>query len=264
MKIVQLANFYSPTSGGLRTTLRALASEYQSAGHDVVRIVPGDERSSFHDGTATVITLPSARLGGTGYRIVRSTAATEQLLRQLAPDVIELSDKTTLVGPAARERRHGARVVLLSHERLDAILRPRVPRGFPLSSSADVWNRRLARKVDAVVCASRFAAGEWRRIGASHVNVVPFGVDLDTFTPSTVGGTGADDRLRIALVGRLSKEKRPELAIDTVRLLQALGVPCVLRVAGTGPMLDELRASDAAASKRLGSASIPKRRQNAS
>ena len=41
MHIVQLANFYSPTSGGLRTTLDALREGYLGAGHDVTLVEIG-------------------------------------------------------------------------------------------------------------------------------------------------------------------------------------------------------------------------------
>ncbi|HEX8864214.1 MAG TPA: alpha-(1-2)-phosphatidylinositol mannosyltransferase, partial [Lentzea sp.] len=45
MRIVQLANFYGPKSGGLRTALHHLGTGYVSAGHEVVLVVPGDRRA---------------------------------------------------------------------------------------------------------------------------------------------------------------------------------------------------------------------------
>ena len=38
MRIVQLANFYGPRSGGLRTALNHLGAGYQERGHEVVLI----------------------------------------------------------------------------------------------------------------------------------------------------------------------------------------------------------------------------------
>lgn len=38
MRILQAANFIAPGSGGLRTTLDALAHGYRAAGHDVGRV----------------------------------------------------------------------------------------------------------------------------------------------------------------------------------------------------------------------------------
>ena len=245
MRIVQLANFYSPTSGGLGTMLRSLAQGYTLAGHDVVRVVPGPVDREWHDGTATVIEIGAPMLGKTGYRMIRATRQVERLLRSLQPSAIELSDKATLVGPAAALRRHGTSVVLISHERLDAILRPKVPDVVPLGSMADWWNRRLDRRVDAIVCASAFAAGEFERIGSRRVHLVPLGVDLDTFHPSSSVRPAEDGTIRLALVSRLSREKRPELAIETVRALADRGVRVRLDIAGSGPLLAELTASAA-------------------
>ena len=40
MRIVHVANFYGPRSGGIRTAMHALAREYRSRGHDPVLVVP--------------------------------------------------------------------------------------------------------------------------------------------------------------------------------------------------------------------------------
>ena len=44
MRIVQVANFYSQLSGGLRTTMETLAQGYAAAGHDAIIIVPTEGR----------------------------------------------------------------------------------------------------------------------------------------------------------------------------------------------------------------------------
>ena len=41
MRVVQVANFYGPRSGGLRTAVDRLGAEYCAAGHEVFLIVPG-------------------------------------------------------------------------------------------------------------------------------------------------------------------------------------------------------------------------------
>jgi len=241
MRIVQLANFYNDTSGGLSTALRSLAQHYVREGHEVIRVVPAASSGERHDGTATIIEVASPALGATGYRMVRSARTVDRLLRRVRPDAVELSDKATLVAPAAAMRDDGVRVVLVSHERLDAILRPRVPTGVPLQRITDGWNRRLAPRVDAIVCASQFACEEFRRIGATHVHRIPLGVDLAEFHPAIGGNPDRSAELRLAMVSRLSAEKSPEIAVDTVRELLRRGVATRLDVAGSGPMLDELR-----------------------
>jgi len=44
MRIVHVANFYGPKSGGLRTTIHQLGLGYQAAGIEFIYIVP-DEKS---------------------------------------------------------------------------------------------------------------------------------------------------------------------------------------------------------------------------
>jgi alpha-1,6-mannosyltransferase len=41
MRIVRLANFITPYSGGLRTALRELGAGYAAAGHEPVLVMPG-------------------------------------------------------------------------------------------------------------------------------------------------------------------------------------------------------------------------------
>ena len=43
MRIAHVANFYGPTSGGLRTAMHQLGHGYRERGHDFVMVVPGPE-----------------------------------------------------------------------------------------------------------------------------------------------------------------------------------------------------------------------------
>src|SRR5262245_32595669 len=57
VRIVRLANFIAPRSGGLRTAMRALGEGYLAAGHEPVLIIPGRERSDEITEQGRVITL---------------------------------------------------------------------------------------------------------------------------------------------------------------------------------------------------------------
>ncbi len=237
MRIVQLANFHTPTSGGLRTVLDRLGRRYAQAGNEVWRIVPGTTDSIDLLGDVTEVRLRSPRVPGMGgYRAIVDRKRVADLLARLEPDVIELSDKTTLVNVASQQRARGAAVVLISHERIDAILARRVPRQVPLTPIADRWNRHLVESVDAVVCCSQFAAAEFIRIDAPVVRRIPLGVDLETFRPSARPPARVDGPLRLITVGRLSAEKRPDLAIDVLRKLTDRGFDAELTIVGDGPM----------------------------
>jgi alpha-1,6-mannosyltransferase len=236
VRILQLANFYGERSGGLRTAVDALGSGYVAAGHRVMLVVPARRSALIDEGRRTIVEVRSPRVPGMGgYRAILDGWAVTDVVSSFRPDVVELSDKTTLVRSAAVAGRHRVPTVLISHERLDEILRPRVPGWFPLRAATDRWNRRIAARVDRIVCASRFAADEFRRIGVDTVEHVPLGVDLGAFTPSAPSRSRPDAVPTIVLVGRLSAEKCPDVAVEVVRELAAAGRRVRLVMAGDGP-----------------------------
>jgi alpha-1,6-mannosyltransferase len=233
-RIVQLANFYSPESGGLRTVLDELGRGYRRAGFERLLIVPGERDGEDESDSGTRVTLASPLLpGGGGYRVLTSRTRVRAVLERIAPERVEVSDKLSLVWVGRWASARGLPCLLLSHERIDAILATRVPRWFPLARSADWWNRRLAARFGRVVCTSAFSAHEFERIGTTAVTRVPLGADLDLFRPRPTKPPGS---IQLVMVGRLSKEKRPELAIETLRTLCERGVDAVLTVIGAGPL----------------------------
>jgi alpha-1,6-mannosyltransferase len=245
-RILQVANFYSRHSGGLRTTVDALGRAYADAGFERVLVVPGDADGDEDTPAGRRITLRGPRVPGMGgYRAHAGTGGVRAVLAELPPDHLEVSDKLTLVGLGPWAARNRVRAVLVSHERLDAILAPRLPPGFPLRPCADWWNRRIARSFDAVVAPSAFAAAEFTRIGVPNVSVVRLGVDLDVFHPRArepVDVDGEDNEVRLVCVGRLSREKRPDMAIATLRAVRARGVAARLWMVGDGPSRRALEA----------------------
>jgi alpha-1,6-mannosyltransferase len=241
MRIVQLANFYGPRSGGLRTALHHLGAGYVAAGHEVVLVVPGPRRSekTMSSGVRR-ITLPAAKIPGTGgYRAVAPRRA-RALLRRLCPDRIEVSDRLTLRGMGRWAAQHGVPSVVISHERLDRLLHQFLLPDPAARRVADWANRRMAASYDTVVCTTSFAREEFDRIGSANVVQVPLGVDLVMFAPSQ-----RDAALRAQLArgadailvhcGRLSPEKHVERSVDTLAQLHESGNRVRLIIAGDGP-----------------------------
>ncbi|MCO5995477.1 glycosyltransferase [Actinoallomurus rhizosphaericola] len=276
MRIVQVANFYTPTSGGQRIALDKVGRGYREAGHDRILIVPGRVESVEQTPSGRRVTVRGVGLPGLGdYRVLTARRRVLRLLDAAPPDVLEVSDKISLVWLARWSRRRGVPLVLFSHERLDAILRSRVPRWIPLRAAADTINRRLSGLADRVIVTSAFSAAEFERIGAPNVHRIPLGVDLAEFRPAAdlgerrsiadmgearsggdLGGsrsvadgppsaTHTDPRgdrpVFLVTVTRLSREKRPEAAIDTVAALHMRGVDARLVIIGDGPQRERLR-----------------------
>ena len=247
MKIVQLANAYNPASGGLRTVVDELGRGYVAAGHERVLVIPGERHSREQGEAGLVVTLPSVPVSG-GYRMIPRFSPVRELLEELQPDSVEVSDKATLAaaGPWALKRGVGA--VLISHERLDAVAAARFPVAWraghrALRPALHRRSRALATRFDAIVVASSFAGREFAGTGGS-LREIPLGVDLETFRPTCAAPpTGSGDReprgtgehpWRIVYSGRLSVEKNPIAAIAAVKALVADDLPVHLDVYGTG------------------------------
>ncbi len=124
LRIVRLANFVAPSSGGLRTALRELGKGFKEAGHDPVLIVPGERHSDRETEQGRVITLPGPVLPGTGgYRVLTDKRRVAALLERLDPDRLEVSDRTTLRWTGKWARRARIPAVMVSHETADGVLR---------------------------------------------------------------------------------------------------------------------------------------------
>lgn len=233
MRIVQLANFVGPHSGGIRTALAQWAAHYTAAGHEVVAIIPEFDDWTW-DTPARVLAMPSRPLRN-HYRVITRRAPVVTALEHVRPDVVEVSDRTTLrwIGPWARSAAIAS--VFVSHEHVTDVARAcGAPSGMA-RHVADWLNRRTAARFDAVVAPSDYAAHEFRRFGAI-ATTVPLGVDLAQFRPSAdaLDARGAE-AIRMVHCGRLSTEKNAALSVECLRALMARGVSARLAIAGDGP-----------------------------
>ncbi|WDF36617.1 glycosyltransferase [Streptomyces sp. T12] len=242
LRIVRLANFVAPASGGLRTALRELGKGFKLAGHDPVLVVPGEKYSDCETEQGRVITLPGPMLPGTGgYRVLVDKRRVAALLEELAPDRLEVSDRTTLRWTGRWARRARVPAVMVSHETADGVLRTWGLSENLSRRAADALNVRTAHTYSKVVCTTEFAEREFVRIGARNVVRAPLGVDLMNRRPTLRDAAlrethaRADEKL-LVMCSRLSVEKRPGTALDALESLRGRGVRAVLVVAGNGPL----------------------------
>ena len=231
MRIVQLANFVTPTSGGIRTALAQLGSGYRRAGHERHLVIPGDDAARHDDDAGTTWTLPGVRLPHSGgYRVLLGTGRVRRLLDRLRPDRIEVSDRFTLVWVAGWARARGIPSIAFVHEHLPSNLATWLPSPWLARAAAARADTRLEAAFDVVVCASAFTASSFR-----SVVVVPLGVHLDDFHPRRRPHR-THGPVRLVLCSRLSAEKRVELAFETAAVLRARNVDVALDVLGDGPL----------------------------
>ncbi|MDQ3716993.1 MAG: glycosyltransferase [Actinomycetota bacterium] len=249
-RIVQVANFVTPSSGGLRTTLGHLATGYAQAGHEVIQVLPGPIDQDLWMPWGRQLLRRSQALPGTGYRVLRGGENLTGLLNQLAPDRLEVHDRTTLRGLGRWASNRGVGSLVVSHERLDRWLEQWLPRQLPLKAMADRYNDELAARFDVVLCTTAWAAAEFERIPAAKLIQVPLGVDLGGLHPRNSDSVWREQQLGgaqhlLVMASRLSREKRPGLAIETVAELVRRGSSVRLLVAGSGPMSGALERQSA-------------------
>lgn len=252
-RIVQLANFVHETSGGIRTVLRNLADGYEAAGIRVVQIVPGARTRCHQVNGRRIQTFASPVLPGSGgYRVLVPDRRLRGFLEALRPDAIEVSDRFTLRRVGAWARAADVPATAIAHERFDEVLRQRLPGlagNTPGEALVRRWSNshatRMVGQFDNIVVASQYAASEFG--AAPNLHVVRLGVDTDLFSPrhrnpSWLGRLLPTDRRIVAMVGRLSDEKEPEVGIRAVERLRAKGVDVHLAVVGEGPNRRRLQA----------------------
>jgi len=240
-RIVHLANFFGPRSGGLRTMMVRLAEGYQAAGHETHLVVPSQPDGWQQSTTARTHALGSVRVPRSGgYRLVWSPNRIRDVLNEIRPDIVELSDRLTLVSAARWARRHGIPCTLFAHERVDGVVAEHAPR-LPGTAIADRMNTRIASEVERIVTTTHYAAAEFERLGVATFHV-PLGVDADRFRPREDEARDIrHDRIRITLCSRLSREKHPGKAIEVLAEAVRQGRPWHLTVIGDGPLRDSLR-----------------------
>ena len=178
MKILHIANFYGPKSGGIRTTLHELGAGYIAQGHDFTYIVPGNALYCEETPDGRKITVPSIIVPFSGgYRIIRNNKDIKKLIITLKPDVLEVSDRFTLTGIGEWASKRKIKTVVFSHETLTGLAANYF--SFSLAPLIDWHNRRLANRFNYVITTTSFAAREFEKIGINNLIRVPLGVDLD-------------------------------------------------------------------------------------
>ena len=249
MRIVHIANFYGPSSGGIKTTLHELGRGYLKYGHEFIYIVPGPRYIKEQTPFGLKISLPSFTLPASGgYQIIRSNKQLLNLLEFLNPDRVEVSDRFTLLKVGRWAKQHKVASLVFSHETLNGLVKKYVPL-IPVSIRnrfVNWHNRKLAASFDTVIATTDFAAAEFVRIKTTNLRKVALGVDLIGFNPEN-----RDHKLRKELLkgaeyllvhcGRMSPEKEPARSVQAVSELVKAGVNVRLIIVGGGPLWNKIR-----------------------
>lgn len=246
MTVVDITQWYSPTSGGIRTYLHQKALWAQRMGRAHAVVVPGRR-----DGRDTVGATPFLRLRGHtpsrgwGYRIILDARRVLRAVDELEPTVVVVHDAMAFPRSIARwaaARRVPLAMLCHSDLSLAAVGLPPGLRGMA-TAALGATQRRALRVPRLVLVASRVSCDRVAPHTDARVVVSPLGVDVAAFRAARV-----DVRLRAHLAppghavllyaGRVSSEKRVDLLPG---MLAHVAAPATLVIAGTGAAQDRLR-----------------------
>jgi alpha-1,6-mannosyltransferase len=244
-RIAHIANMYGPKSGGLKTTMRALATEYAAQGNEVLLIVPG--RRDAYERVGRVVTVavaaPPIPFSG-GYRIILNTPRVIKTLKDFGVERLEVSDRTTLLRVACWARRESVPTIFFAHERLDGVIRA-FGRFLPFKTNfIRKWNQITLKSFDHIVATTEYASKEFVDLGLelnySALVTIPLGVDLDLFHPEVrhlpIPIVQDIPQRYIFACTRLSKEKDPLFLLEIARYLSRSRPDIPIVIAGSGPM----------------------------
>lgn len=261
MRIAEVAEFYSPTGGGVRSYIDRKFEAAAAAGHELFVLAPGREDRFEPRASGGVVWIGAPALPmDANYHMFWRAGPVHRKLDALQPDVVEASSPwrgawIAAIWPGQAPRAlfiHADPVASYPHRWLAPLASPaRIDRLF-----AAYWTylRRLAARFDRVVVGGDWLAHRLEAQGIDAVTSVPLGIDRSVFSPNL-----RDQELRAQLlaacatpeygklligVGRFHPEKRWPMVIAAATQA-ARHLPIGLVLIGDG--LDRARVQRAAA-----------------
>ena len=250
MRIAHIANMYGPKSGGLKTAVNQLSREYAELGNQVLIVIPGASSSFHRDGNILIAQIKSPQIPFSGgYRVIVKIGTVIEHLGNFQPDVIEISDRTTLLKVANWAKSHSIPTTVFAHERIDGVLAAFLSWMPFRKQIAQSWNKRTINIATRVIATTEYASQEFQDLGHipsphSRLGIIPLGVDLMQFNPDSTSKTPATFGLNdpyILACTRLSKEKDPIFLLEIAKELKRREIKTTIVVIGTGPLEGKLR-----------------------
>ena len=250
MKIVEVSEFYSPTGGGVRRYVDQKLEFAARFGHDLTIIAPGPETrlEKVKGGAIAWVKAPYLPLDR-NYRMFWNAEDVWRALDELQPDLVEGSSPWRGGWLAGHWRGRSPRVIfhhadpvaVYPQTFLDGIMSPeRIDRMFGWFWS---YLRNLNARYDAAIVTNPAIGERFAAFGLSHIEVCPFGVEREKFSPAfrsdamrreMLAACGLPEDAAILLtVGRHHPEKRLGFLIEAVSRAQKSG-PIGLYMVGDG------------------------------
>lgn len=251
MKICDIAQFYSPLSGGVKRYIsdkqRFLA---ERPGSHHVLIVPSHRDAVTRTAFSTLHEIKSPRLiGSRSYRMLVSRKKILEAVLAEKPDLIEVGDpyRTAWLGLHAG-RKLGIPVVAFYHSDFPRAISRTVNRFVGpwvdriASGPIQSYLRRLYNRMSATVVASKRLCDVLEACGMKRIVHINLGTDVDTFRQRNSrdrirAELGIEEDARLLLfVGRIAREKNIRNLVESLDHQPADCPPHHLLLVGDGEL----------------------------
>jgi alpha-1,6-mannosyltransferase len=220
MKIVDVAEYYAPEGGGIRTYINHKLRSGRAAGHEVVVIAPGpeDRTEAVQGGRIHWVRGPSMPFDDR-YSVLWNERKVHALLDAERPDVVEASSVWSGGWFVARWPGRAIRTLLFHQDAVAVFPHTLFDRVLPARRIDQAFTaywlmlRRLSAHFDATVVAGEWLAQRLRGFGARHPVAIPFGIDTAHFRADR-----ADPAVKRALLARCGVGPDADLILNVSRL----------------------------------------------
>ena len=219
MRIGMMADAYKPYVSGITNYIDLNKRALESAGHEVYVFTFGD--MDYKDDELRVTRNPGLPLADTGFYLsMRYKTAAKKLLQTM--DIVHVHHPFLSGRLALRYcRRRQIPVIFTNHTRYDLYAQARLPL-MPVEVSQSMLQAYMpdfCSAVDLVISPSHGMEKILRQYGvASHIEVIPNGVDLHRFhaaTPLPRAEFGfTDEDILLVYAGRVAPEKNLDLLLQ--------------------------------------------------
>lgn len=251
MKIVDIAEFYAPTGGGVRSYVNRKFEVAARLGHQLVVIAPGaeDREESRSGGRIVWVRGPPLPVDPGNYRMFWHAAAAFSVLDREKPDIIEGSSPWRGGWIAANWPGQAARAFVFHQDFVAAYAHTFLGRHIGTARVDRLFGwywkylRRLSERFDATIASGDWLARKLSDFGLHRPVAIPFGIDEGTFSPRRrdpalrarlLAACGLPESATLLLsVSRFHPEKRLHTVIGGFARASA-GQPMGLVIVGDG------------------------------
>jgi alpha-1,6-mannosyltransferase len=224
MKIIDVAEFYAPRGGGVRTYIDLKLRAARAHGHELVVVAPGERDHSEQRESERIIWVESPQLPvDPRYRLLVRESAVQRILDAEAPDILEASSPWTGAWIAARYRPKSGKPVHKSlvyhHDPVAVYAQTWLGARFG-AERVDGWCggywrylRQLSSHFDLTLVSGAWLARRLAQHGVKNTKAVPFGVEKALFQQ-----VRPDPELRRELLRRAGAPTDAALLICVSRL----------------------------------------------